>query len=58
MIYVMSDLHGEFAAYLAMMIKIGFSERDTVYILGAERPLILRREKYLQKRRIRPENGT
>ena len=34
MIYVMSDLHGEFAAYLAMMIKIGFSERDTVYILG------------------------
>ncbi len=34
MIYVMSDLHGEFAAYLAMMIKIGFSARDTVYVLG------------------------
>lgn len=34
MIYVMSDLHGEFAAFIAMMVKIGFSARDTVYILG------------------------
>ena len=34
MIYVMSDLHGEFASFIAMMVKIGFSARDTVYILG------------------------
>ena len=34
MTYVMSDLHGHLAAYIAMMVKIGFAPRDTVYILG------------------------
>lgn len=34
MIYVMSDLHGEYDKYLAMLEKIGFSEEDDLYIVG------------------------
>jgi serine/threonine protein phosphatase 1 len=32
--YVMSDLHGEYRKFLAMLDKIGFSEEDTLYVLG------------------------
>lgn len=34
MIYAMSDLHGCYDLYLKMLDKIGFSESDTLYILG------------------------
>lgn len=34
MIYVMSDIHGEYKRYLAMLELIGFSEEDTLYVLG------------------------
>ena len=34
MIYVMSDLHGEYDKYLAMLKKIKFSDDDELYILG------------------------
>lgn len=34
MIYVMSDLHGCYEKYMAMLEKIRFSENDTLYILG------------------------
>ncbi len=34
MIYVMSDLHGEYDKYTAMLKKIGFSDEDDLYILG------------------------
>lgn len=34
MIYVMSDLHGEYEKYLSMLKKIAFSDRDSLYILG------------------------
>ncbi len=34
MIYVMSDIHGEYEKYIAMLRKIGFNEQDTLYILG------------------------
>ncbi len=34
MTYVMSDLHGCYDKYVAMLEKIGFSENDTLYILG------------------------
>lgn len=32
--YVMSDLHGQYEAYIKMLEKIDFSEDDTLYILG------------------------
>ncbi len=32
--YVMSDLHGEYDAFLALLSQIGFSPRDTLYIVG------------------------
>lgn len=32
--YVMSDLHGCFHAYQAALEAIGFSDRDTLYVLG------------------------
>jgi serine/threonine protein phosphatase 1 len=32
--YVMSDLHGEYRKFLAMLAKIDFSEEDTLYVLG------------------------
>ncbi len=34
MIYVMSDLHGEYDKYIAMLKKIQFSDSDELYILG------------------------
>lgn len=34
MTYVMSDLHGQHEKYLAMLEKIGFSDEDTLYVLG------------------------
>lgn len=34
MIYVMSDLHGEYDKYIKMLDKINFREKDTMYILG------------------------
>lgn len=34
MIYVMSDIHGEFEKLKKMLKKIAFSEQDTLYILG------------------------
>ena len=34
MIYCMSDIHGEYQRYLAMLEKIQFSDADTLYILG------------------------
>ncbi len=32
--YVMSDVHGEYALFCALMKKIGFSESDELYICG------------------------
>lgn len=34
MIYVMSDLHGEYDKFIKMLDKIDFSDEDTLYILG------------------------
>ena len=34
MIYVMSDLHGQYEKYLKMLETISFSDDDTLYILG------------------------
>lgn len=34
MLYVMSDIHGEYDRYRRMLDKIGFSEDDTLYVLG------------------------
>lgn len=34
MIYVMSDIHGEYDRYKAMLEKIQFSDDDTMYIIG------------------------
>ena len=34
MIYVMSDIHGDFQSFCRMLVKIGFSDNDTLYILG------------------------
>ena len=34
MTYVLSDLHGRYDLYLAMLEKINFTENDTLYILG------------------------
>lgn len=34
MIYVMSDLHGEYQKYLKMLEKIHFSDDDILYIIG------------------------
>lgn len=34
MFYVMSDLHGEYDRYLAMLEQISFDEEDTLYVLG------------------------
>lgn len=34
MIYVMSDLHGEYEKYRKMLDAIGFSEEDSLYVLG------------------------
>ncbi len=34
MVYVMSDLHGMYESYIAMLEKINFSDEDSLYILG------------------------
>lgn len=34
MIYVMSDIHGEYEAYRELLRKIRFSDRDELFILG------------------------
>lgn len=34
MIYAMSDIHGRYDKYRAMLQKIEFSSRDTLYVLG------------------------
>lgn len=34
MIYVMSDLHGEYEKYKEMLEQINFNDNDTLYILG------------------------
>ena len=34
MTFVMSDLHGCYELYMEMLEKIGFSDDDTLYILG------------------------
>lgn len=34
MIYVMSDIHGEYQKYVAMLEKINFNDNDMLYILG------------------------
>lgn len=34
MLYVMSDIHGEYDKYLAMLEQIDLSEDDTLYVLG------------------------
>ncbi|MBQ8514291.1 MAG: fructose-bisphosphatase class III [Ruminococcus sp.] len=34
MIYAMSDLHGQYEKYKAMLEKIEFSDEDTLYVLG------------------------
>ena len=34
MTYCMSDIHGEYNRYIAMLEKIGFSDDDTMYIIG------------------------
>lgn len=34
MIYVISDIHGEYEKYIAMLDKIHFSDDDTLYVLG------------------------
>ena len=34
MLYVMSDIHGEYDKYLAMLELIDLSEDDTLYVLG------------------------
>ena len=32
--YVMSDIHGEYDKYIKMLEQIGFSDDDTLYVLG------------------------
>ncbi len=34
MIYAISDIHGEYKQFLALLQKINFSENDTLYVLG------------------------
>ena len=34
MVYVISDIHGEYALFLKLLNKINFSENDTLYVLG------------------------
>lgn len=34
MIYTMSDVHGEYEKYAAMLEKIRFSREDTLFVLG------------------------
>lgn len=34
MIYVISDIHGEYEKFIRLLEKISFSDRDTLYVLG------------------------
>ena len=34
MIYVMSDIHGEYEKYLKMLDLIQLSEKDSLFVLG------------------------
>ena len=34
MVYCISDIHGEYDRYLTMLDLIGFSEKDTLYVIG------------------------
>ena len=34
MIYVMSDIHGDYQSFYKMLVKINFSSSDNLYILG------------------------
>lgn len=34
MIYCISDIHGDYARYKAMLEHIGFSDTDTLYVIG------------------------
>ena len=34
MVYVMSDIHGQYDMFLKMLSKINFSDKDVLYILG------------------------
>lgn len=34
MIYCLSDIHGEYEMYLTMLDRIGFSDSDTLYVIG------------------------
>ena len=34
MIYVMSDIHGDFQSFYKMLVKINFSSYDELFILG------------------------
>ena len=34
MTYVMADIHGEYEKFTRLLDRIGFSERDTLYVLG------------------------
>ena len=34
MIYAMSDIHGEYDRYIALLEKIGFCDDDTLYVIG------------------------
>ncbi len=34
MIYAMSDIHGEYDKYIRMLREIGFSDADTLFVLG------------------------
>lgn len=34
MIYAVSDLHGEYGLFMKLIDKIGFSKKDTMYIIG------------------------
>lgn len=54
MTYVISDIHGEYDKYIAMLQKINFKDRDTLYVLGdvvdrGERPIDI-----LQDMMVRP----
>lgn len=53
MTYVMSDIHGEYEKYTAMLKKIRFRDEDTLYILGdvldrGEQPIDILRDMMLQ----------
>lgn len=55
--YVMSDLHGEYGKFLAMLEQIGFGEADRLYVLGdvldrGEAPIPLLQDLSLRKNAV------